>query len=92
MSNKVFIAKVRFFLNTPFTHPAGFLFASDQPVAEAATYKTHNRHNRRISMPSAGLEPAIAAIERPQTNRLTGSAYVPLKNIITVQIKKAEMG
>ena len=55
-----------------------FHCTSDQRVAEAATYKTHNRHNRRIAMPSAGLEPATPAIKRPRTYRLTGSAYVLL--------------
>jgi hypothetical protein len=39
---------------------------SDQLVAEAATYTTHNKHKRRISIPSRGFEPAIPAIERPQ--------------------------
>jgi hypothetical protein len=40
---------------------------SDQFVAEAATYTTHNKHKRRTYMPSAGFEPAIPAIKRPQT-------------------------
>jgi hypothetical protein len=39
---------------------------SDQFVAEAATYRIHNKHNRRTSMPSAGFEPAIQS-ERIQT-------------------------
>jgi hypothetical protein len=37
------------------THPAGLLWTSDQFVAEAATYTTHNKHNRRTSMPSARI-------------------------------------
>ena len=32
---------------------------SDQLVAEAATYTTHNKHKRPTSVPSAGLEPAV---------------------------------
>jgi len=32
---------------------------SDRPVAEAATYTTHNRHKRQKSMPSAGFESKI---------------------------------
>jgi hypothetical protein len=43
---------------------------SDQLVAEDATYTTRNNHNRRKSMLSAGLEPAIPAIERPQVYAL----------------------
>jgi hypothetical protein len=45
------------------THAAGLLWTSDQFVAEAATYTTHNKHNRRTSMPSAGFELAIPAIK-----------------------------
>ena len=37
----------------------GLLWTSDQLVLEAATYTTHNLHNRRTSIPSAGLEHAI---------------------------------
>jgi hypothetical protein len=43
---------------------------SDQLVAEAATYTTHNKHKRRTSMPSASFEPAIPSIERPETHAL----------------------
>ena len=34
------------------THPVGFLCTSDQPVADAATYTTHNKHNRWITIPA----------------------------------------
>jgi hypothetical protein len=47
--------------------PLGLLCTSDQPVTEAATYTTHNKHKRRTSLPSAGFEPAIPASERSQT-------------------------
>ena len=40
---------------------------SDQLVAETATYTKHNKRKSRISMPLAGFEPAIPAIERSQT-------------------------
>jgi len=46
-------------------HPVGLLCNSDQPVAEAATYTTHNKHKSRISTPSAACEPAILTIKRP---------------------------
>jgi hypothetical protein len=36
----------------------------DQLVEEAATYTTHNKQDRRTSMVSAKLEPAIPAIKR----------------------------
>jgi hypothetical protein len=45
---------------------------SNQLVAEAATYTTHNKHKRRTSMPSEGFKPAIPAIEQPQTYALSG--------------------
>jgi hypothetical protein len=35
----------------------------DQPIVEAATYTTHNKHKRRISMLSAAFKPAIPTIE-----------------------------
>ena len=40
---------------------------SDQPVPEATTY---TKRNRQTSMSSAGFEPAIPAVERPQTYAL----------------------
>ena len=48
------------------THSVGVLFTSDQLVAEAATYKTHNS---RTFMPSAGFETTIPAVEPQQTVR-----------------------
>jgi len=35
---------------------------------------THNTHQRHISMPTEGFEPAIPASERPQTHALDGAA------------------
>jgi len=40
---------------------------SDQLIAEAATYITHNKHNRRTSIPSEEFEPPVPAIKQPQT-------------------------
>jgi hypothetical protein len=53
------------------THPTGFLWKSDQPVAEAATYI---KHKRRTSMSSARFEPAIPAIKQLQTYALECTA------------------
>jgi hypothetical protein len=55
-------------------HPVELLCTSDQPVAEAATYTTHNQHKRRTSMPLAKFEPAISATKRPQTYALDRTA------------------
>jgi hypothetical protein len=49
------------------THTVGLLWMSDQLVAEAATCTTHNKQKKRISTTSSGFEPAIPAIEQPQT-------------------------
>ena len=58
-----------------FTHiPVGLLWTGDQLVAEAATYTTHIKHKRRVSMPSATFEPAILGIERFQTYDLYRTA------------------
>ena len=51
-------------------HLVWFLCTNDQLVAKAAPYTTHNIHNRRISMPSAGFQLTIPAIERLQTHAL----------------------
>jgi len=45
-----------------------------QPVAEAATFTTHNKHTRRIPLPSAGFEAAIPVIKRFQTYALDRTA------------------
>ena len=37
------------------THPVALPWTSDQPVADAATNTTHNKHNRRTSMRLAGF-------------------------------------
>ena len=52
------------------THTVSLLWTSDQLVAEAATYTTHNQHNRRKSIGPVGFEPAIPAIERLRTYAL----------------------
>jgi len=48
------------------THTITLLWTSNRLVEEAATYTTHNKHKRRAWMSSAGFEPAIPQIERPQ--------------------------
>jgi hypothetical protein len=47
---------------------------SDQLVAEAATYTTHNKPKGRIYMPWAGLEPTIPAVKRFDTYALDRTA------------------
>jgi len=50
------------------TQPVRILLTSDQLVAEAAIYTTHNKHNAWTSMPSAGFERTIPATQRLQTD------------------------
>jgi hypothetical protein len=45
----------------------GLLWTSDQSVAEAATYTTHNKGKGRTFKPSSGFESAIPAVRRRQT-------------------------
>ena len=62
-------------VSTLHTHTPGWTaLASDQLVAEAATYKTDNNHKTRTSMPSAGYKPVIQAIMRQQTYTLGRTA------------------
>ena len=49
------------------THSVGLPRTSDQTVAKAATYTTHNKLNIGTSKPSARFEHVIAAIKQPQT-------------------------
>jgi hypothetical protein len=55
-------------------HTLGFLWTSDQPVAEASTYTGQHKHNRQTSMPRAGFEPETPATKRPQTYSLDRAA------------------
>jgi hypothetical protein len=48
-------------------HVVGLLRTSDQLVAVATTYTTHNKQKRETSMPSVRLELTILASEWPQT-------------------------
>jgi hypothetical protein len=45
----------------------GLLWTSDQLVTETSTWPHKHTHNRKTSMSPVGLEPTIAAGERPQT-------------------------
>jgi len=46
------------------------LWTSDQLVLETATYTTHDKHKSRTSIPSAGFETTIPAIDKLQTYTL----------------------
>jgi hypothetical protein len=51
------------------------LWTSDQPVAEASTQdNTTCKHKRQTSMPRAGFEPAIPALDRAATG--IGSLFI----------------
>jgi hypothetical protein len=52
--------------------------------ARCIDHYLHNKHNRRTPMPSAGFEPAIAAIERLQTYALhrTTTGIGPVKEML----------
>jgi len=49
------------------TFAVGLLWTSDQLVAEKATYTTHNKHQRRTSIPLEGFESASPAMKRRKT-------------------------
>jgi hypothetical protein len=57
------------------TEPVGLLWRIDQFVAEAATYTTQTKHNRRKPMPLPEFSPAFpSAIKRLQTYALARTA------------------
>ena len=64
--NFVFEVSIPHKIRHTHTQPLRLLYTNDQLVTQTATYKTHNKHNRRISMPSVGFEPAIAQIKELQ--------------------------
>jgi hypothetical protein len=56
------------------TNPVGLLSTSDQLVADATTYTTHNKHKRRISIPLAEFEQVIPVIKQMQNYALDRTA------------------
>ena len=73
-----------FYITQLDTHPLGLVWSSDQVVAEASSYTTHNKQKKRTSMPSARFEPAIPAIGPPQTNAFValGQRDRPERNFV----------
>jgi len=59
-------------LNDP--HSVELLWTRAQSVAETSICTKHNVHNRQISVPPTGVEPAITASERPQTHAVDRTA------------------
>ena len=82
-----------------YTQTVGLLWTSDQPIADTATYTTHNQHKEQISMPSAGFETMIPPLKRLQACALnrtaTGSGLLnpyllktPIDNLVAwIQIR-----
>jgi hypothetical protein len=62
-------------LHSDTPNSVGLLWTSGQPDAETYLYLTiHNTHKRQISIPPAGFEPAIPAIELRPSHTLDGAA------------------
>ena len=72
------------------THMVTLLWTSDQPVADATTYTTYNKHKRRTSMFSAGFRPEMPAIDRRQTYDLD-STGMGLIIIIPVEVSRISL-
>jgi len=53
-----------------YTHLVTLLCMSDQVVAEAITYITHNEYKRQTCVCSAGFKPMVSAIKLSQTYAL----------------------
>jgi hypothetical protein len=56
------------------THTLEFLGMDDQFVADATSYRTHNRCKRRIFTPSSGLKPTTPRTEWLQTHDFHSTA------------------
>ena len=76
-------------------HPVGLACICDQPVAEAATYTSHNKHKRRKSMSSEGFESAVPAIKRSQTYSLdrssTGLQWLTVIHLFMCDVKCSDV-
>jgi hypothetical protein len=59
-----------------FRHTVGFLWMSDQPVAETSTYTgQHSIETKKTNIHAlSGVEPATPATKRPQTYALDRAA------------------
>ena len=73
------------------TNPVRLLWMRDQLVAGAVTYAIHNKKRDEKSMPSAGFEPAVPAIERPQTYTL-GHMTTRIDQFLTYYSKSFSCG
>jgi hypothetical protein len=62
-------------LSLSHTHTRRLLWMSDQPVAEAGTCTTDNKHTRRPPVPSAAFEHAVPEIKQLQTYTLHRTVY-----------------
>jgi hypothetical protein len=57
-------------------NPKRFLCTNDQLDTQAATHTTHNKHNRRTSMPSTGFDPTVSGIKRQNTRALDRTTHL----------------
>ena len=64
------VSAVLFLPFLDYTQSVGLPWTSDQPIAQTAIYTTHNKHNRRTSIPSVRLEPTIPLTARLQNYAL----------------------
>ena len=77
-----------------YTQPVGILWTSDQLVAEPATYKTHNKNQRRTSVHSAGFKTTVPAIKRHptyasvRTATAIGYNILPFFNSVSIPFAK----
>ena len=78
------------FIGFQITHKHTLLWMRDNFVVHAATCTTHSKQKRPTSIPSAGFEPAIPAIKRPQTYALDSTAiqHQLCSDVTSMQMRK----
>jgi hypothetical protein len=73
-------------LSDTYTQPPGLLRTSDHLITEAATCTTHNKHNRRKSMPSAGFGLTMSAIKQLHTYGFGLHRHRDRRNVTYLQL------
>ena len=74
------------------TQPIRLLCTSDQPVTEAATYKTPNILKSRKFIPPAAFEPVIPAVKRLQTNYLDRAPIACPEGLLSLTLRRSRTG
>jgi hypothetical protein len=81
------IVEVSRFHTIRHSHLAGLLWTTNEPIAGAATYTTHNKHKRQTSVPSTGFKPMTPTIKWLETYTFTAKP----PGLVQIMYKKKDV-